>query len=98
MEEYLIKSNAETNPEYGCNPYERPIGEHIAKGIINLDKPSGPTSHEVDSWVKRILGCKKTGHGGTLDPKVTGVLPIGIDNATRVSQLHVKLGQMACLN
>ena len=55
MEDYLIKSNAETNPEYGCNPYERPIEEHIAKGIINLDKPSGPTSHEVDSWVKRIL-------------------------------------------
>ncbi|MBR5502875.1 MAG: RNA-guided pseudouridylation complex pseudouridine synthase subunit Cbf5, partial [Methanobrevibacter sp.] len=63
MDDYLIKSKSETNPEYGCNPYERPIEEHIAKGIINLDKPSGPTSHEVDSWVKRILNCKKTGHG-----------------------------------
>ncbi|MEE1133581.1 MAG: RNA-guided pseudouridylation complex pseudouridine synthase subunit Cbf5 [Methanobrevibacter sp.] len=98
MEDYLIKSNVETNPEYGCNPYERPIDEHIAKGIINLDKPSGPTSHEVDSWVKRILGCKKTGHGGTLDPKVTGVLPIGIDNATRVSQLLLPAGkEYVCL-
>ena len=98
MEDYLIKSNVETNPEYGCNPYERPIEEHIAKGIINLDKPSGPTSHEVDSWVKRILGCKKTGHGGTLDPKVTGVLPIGIDNATRVSQLLLPAGkEYVCL-
>ena len=98
MEDYLIKSKVETNPEYGCNPYERPIEEHIAKGIINLDKPSGPTSHEVDSWVKRILGCKKTGHGGTLDPKVTGVLPIGIDNATRVSQLLLPAGkEYVCL-
>ena len=98
MDEYLIKSKSETNPEYGCNPYERPIDEHIAKGIINLDKPSGPTSHEVDSWVKRILGCNKTGHGGTLDPKVTGVLPIGIDNATRVSQLLLPAGkEYVCL-
>ena len=56
MEDYLIKSNVETNPEYGCNPYERPIDEHIAKGIINLDKPSGPTSHEVDSFMKWTLG------------------------------------------
>ena len=52
----------------------------------------------MDSWVKRILGCKKTGHGGTLDPKVTGVLPIGIDNATRVSQLLLPAGkEYVCL-
>jgi H/ACA ribonucleoprotein complex subunit 4 len=68
-------------------PQDRSIEEHISKGVINLDKPSGPTSHEIDSWVKRILGVEKTGHGGTLDPKVTGVLPIGIDSATRVIQL-----------
>lgn len=83
----LIKSNAATNPEYGCEPQDRPIEEYLSKGVINLDKPSGPTSHEIDSWVKRILDCEKTGHGGTLDPKVTGVLPIGIDSATRVIQL-----------
>lgn len=98
MDNLLLKSKCQTNPEYGCNPYERPIEEHIAKGIINLDKPSGPTSHEVDSWVKRILGCNKTGHGGTLDPKVTGVLPIGIDSATRVSQLLLPAGkEYVCL-
>lgn len=98
MDNLLVKSKCETNPEYGCNPYERPIEEHIAKGVINLDKPSGPTSHEVDSWVKRILGCNKTGHGGTLDPKVTGVLPIGINSATRVSQLLLPAGkEYVCL-
>lgn len=98
MDAYLIKSKSKTNPDYGCNPYERPIEEHISKGVINLDKPSGPSSHEVDSWVKRILHVNKTGHGGTLDPKVTGVLPIGIDSATRVSQLLLPAGkEYVCL-
>lgn len=87
MTELLVKAYGETNPEYGCPPDERSIKEHLSKGIINLDKPSGPTSHEIDSWVKRILHSDKTGHGGTLDPRVTGVLPVGIDNATRAIQL-----------
>ena len=87
MADLLIKAEGETDPDYGTFPDERPIEDHIKRGIVNLDKPSGPTSHEIDSWVKRILGVEKTGHGGTLDPKVTGVLPIGIDYATRAIQM-----------
>ncbi|MDR2966757.1 MAG: RNA-guided pseudouridylation complex pseudouridine synthase subunit Cbf5 [Methanobacteriaceae archaeon] len=87
MEKLLIIAESTTDSSFGLKPQERPIEEHIDKGIINLDKPSGPTSHEIDSWVRRILKSEKTGHGGTLDPKVTGVLPIGINNATRVIQL-----------
>jgi H/ACA ribonucleoprotein complex subunit 4 len=87
MADLLKKSEGKTDPSYGCYPEERSIEDHISHGIINLDKPSGPTSHEVDSWVKKILNVEKTGHGGTLDPKVTGVLPIGIDHATRVIQM-----------
>lgn len=87
MADLLIKAEGETDPKYGNFPDERPIEDHIKRGIINLDKPSGPTSHEIDSWVKRILGVEKTGHGGTLDPRVTGVLPIGMDYSTRVIQL-----------
>ena len=87
MADLLIKAEGETDPNYLNFPNERPIEDHIKKGIVNLDKPSGPTSHEIDSWVKRILGVEKTGHGGTLDPKVTGVLPIGIDYATRAIQM-----------
>jgi H/ACA ribonucleoprotein complex subunit 4 len=87
MTELLQKAYGETNPDYGCLPDKRSIEEYISKGIINLDKPSGPTSHEIDAWVKRILKSNKTGHGGTLDPRVTGVLPIGIDTATRSIQL-----------
>jgi len=87
MVELLIKSVDETDPNYGCNPNERPIKEHISNGVVNLDKPIGPTSHEIDAWVKRILDVEKTGHGGTLDPKVSGVLPIGINRSTRVIQM-----------
>ncbi|MDD3408200.1 RNA-guided pseudouridylation complex pseudouridine synthase subunit Cbf5 [Methanobrevibacter acididurans] len=87
MEGYVVKSSSSTNDDYGCDPFNRPIEEHITHGIINLDKTSGPTSHEIDSWVKRILHVNKTGHSGTLDPKVTGILPIGIGSATRVIQL-----------
>lgn len=83
----ITKSKSFTNPDYGCKPEEREITDYISKGVINLDKPSGPTSHEVDSWVKRILKLDKTGHGGTLDPKVTGVLPVGLADATRAIQL-----------
>ncbi|MDR1721664.1 MAG: RNA-guided pseudouridylation complex pseudouridine synthase subunit Cbf5 [Methanobrevibacter sp.] len=87
MNKLVIKSKSTTDSQYGCIPEDRPIEEYLDKGVINLDKPSGPTSHEIDSWVKRILHVEKTGHGGTLDPKVTGILPIGLDSATRVIQL-----------
>jgi len=87
MTEILIKAEGETDPYFGSKPDERPIEEHISKGVVNLDKTMGPTSHEIDSWVKRILHVEKTGHGGTLDPRVTGVLPIGINKATRVIQM-----------
>jgi len=48
-----------------------------------LDKHPGPTSHQVTAWVKDIFGVKKCGHAGTLDPAVTGVLPIALENATK---------------
>ncbi len=87
MTEYIYKSEAETDYNYGKPPMERTIEEHISRGIINLDKPSGPTSHEIDLWVKNIMHVSKTGHGGTLDPKVTGVLPVAMDTATKSLQL-----------
>jgi len=52
--------------------------------VINLDKPSNPSSHEVVAWLRRILRVDKTGHSGTLDPKVTGCLIVCIDRATRL--------------
>ena len=85
----LIKVNIKTNPNYGKSPDELNVNELINSGIINLDKPSGPTSHQVDSWLKNIFNIDKVGHGGTLDPNATGVLPIGMGNATKV--LHILL-------
>ena len=68
----------------GNSPLKRPIKEHMQYGVINLDKPSNPSSHEVVAWLKRMLRVEKTGHSGTLDPKVTGNLIVCIDRATRL--------------
>ncbi|GLT63158.1 hypothetical protein SLA2020_357390 [Shorea laevis] len=68
----------------GYSPLKRPLAEYIRYGIMNLDKPANPSSHEVVAWIKRILRVEKTGHSGTLDPKVTGNLIVCIDRATRL--------------
>ncbi|XP_065848761.1 H/ACA ribonucleoprotein complex subunit 4-like [Euphorbia lathyris] len=68
----------------GFSPLKRPLAEYIRYGVINLDKPANPSSHEVVAWIKRILRVEKTGHSGTLDPKVTGNLIVCIDRATRL--------------
>ena len=63
----VVKAEEETNPSFGHIPEERPIKEHMQFGIINLDKPAGPSSHEVTAWLKRILSLERAGHGGTLE-------------------------------
>uniref|UniRef100_A0A0E0EEX9 Uncharacterized protein n=1 Tax=Oryza meridionalis TaxID=40149 RepID=A0A0E0EEX9_9ORYZ len=68
----------------GHSPLKRPIAEYLRYGVINLDKPSNPSSHEVVAWIKRLLRVDKTGHSGTLDPKVTGNLIVCVDRATRL--------------
>ena len=89
----VVKKEASTNPEWGCKPEDRPVEELLKYGIINLNKPSGPTSHQVADYVQKILNLKKSGHSGTLDPKVTGVLPIAIDDATRIVQALLPAGK-----
>ncbi|KXA99190.1 H/ACA RNA-protein complex component Cbf5p [candidate division MSBL1 archaeon SCGC-AAA259O05] len=91
--EVLIKATDFTDPEYGCDPESRPMEEHLKLGVINLDKPPGPTSHEVVSWIKRIMHIKKAGHGGTLDPKVSGVLPVALQSATKLTQTLLPSGK-----
>ncbi|KAK7328119.1 hypothetical protein VNO77_22215 [Canavalia gladiata] len=68
----------------GYSPLKRPLTEYLKYGVLNLDKPANPSSHEVVAWIKRILRVEKTGHSGTLDPKVTGNLIVCIDRATRL--------------
>ena len=91
--ELVVKAEEGTDPRYGHKPMERPIRDYMRLGIINLDKPSGPSSHEVTAWVKRILGLAHAGHGGTLDPKVTGVLPVAFEDATKVIQALLLSGK-----
>jgi tRNA pseudouridine55 synthase len=55
-------------------------------GIVVIDKPAGLTSHDVVSKVKKLLGARKAGHTGTLDPMATGVLPVCLDEATKLAQ------------
>jgi len=85
----LVKKKSKSSSKYGKNPSERTVEELLNNCFINLDKPEGPTSHQVDSWVKKILNNDKIGHGGTLDPNATGVLPIGVGEA--VKSLHFLL-------
>lgn len=72
-----------TNNKYGHYPNNRPLDILLDYGILLLDKPSGPTSHELVAWTKRILGITKAGHSGTLDPGTTGLLPVGLGDATK---------------
>ena len=57
-----------------------------ADGALVIDKPSGPSSHDIVSAVRRALGGVKVGHTGTLDPLATGVLPLLIGRATRLAR------------
>ncbi|KAL7301660.1 hypothetical protein TKK_0005663 [Trichogramma kaykai] len=77
----------------GSAPLHRDISEYVQSGCINLDKPSNPSSHEVVAWIKRILKVQKTGHSGTLDPKVSGCLIVCIDRATRLAKSQQSAGK-----
>jgi H/ACA ribonucleoprotein complex subunit 4 len=89
----LVKADEETDSRYGSKITERSIEDHVKFGIINLDKPAGPSSHEVTAWVKRLLALEHAGHGGTLDPKVTGILPVALAEATKTVQAVLVSGK-----
>jgi len=83
---------------YGFNPYEQDIDELLRNGLVVIDKPPGPTSHQVVDYVKKILNIEKAGHSGTLDPRVTGVLPIALKKATKAIQALLLAGkEYVCL-
>ena len=89
----MVRAEEEADPSLGCPPAERPLQQHIKYGLIVMDKPPGPTSHEVVAWVKKLLELDRAGHGGTLDPKVTGVLPIGLQESTKIVQALLEAGK-----
>ncbi|MDD1768512.1 MAG: RNA-guided pseudouridylation complex pseudouridine synthase subunit Cbf5 [Methanomassiliicoccales archaeon] len=90
MPKTLVRERSPISTKWGKSPSERTMEEILDAGLINLDKPQGPTSHQVTAWVRDILGLKRIGHGGTLDPKVSGVLPIATGRATRAVDITLK--------
>jgi len=89
----LVRRRSVTSSKFGCEPDKRHIKELINYGIVNIDKPPGPTSHQVSAYLQKILNISKAGHSGTLDPGVTGVLPIATGRATRIVQTLLKAGK-----
>lgn len=92
-QEVIIKKEEETSLDYGCIPEKRSVEELINYGVVNINKPEGPTSHQVADYVQRILHLKKSGHGGSLDPGVTGVLPTALGRGTRVVSALLSAGK-----
>jgi len=74
---------------FGKPPSQRTPEELINYSIVNIDKPKGPSSHQVSDYVQKILGIEKAGHSGTLDPNVTGVQPIAVGRATRITEFFL---------
>ncbi|QCJ46331.1 MULTISPECIES: RNA-guided pseudouridylation complex pseudouridine synthase subunit Cbf5 [Haloprofundus] len=71
-------------------PQERSVDELLEFGVVNLDKPPGPSAHQVSGWVRDLAGVDRAAHAGTLDPKVTGCLPVLTGDATRLAQVFLE--------
>ena len=83
----ITKSEDPVPNRYGKRPSDRSLGELLRNGVIILDKPCGPTSHQVASWARDILKVERIAHGGTLDPNVSGVLPLCVGKSVRLTDL-----------
>ncbi|WP_254535545.1 RNA-guided pseudouridylation complex pseudouridine synthase subunit Cbf5 [Halomarina litorea] len=68
-------------------PTDRTLSDLREFGVVNLDKPPGPSSHQVAAWLRDLAGVDRAAHAGTLDPKVTGCLPVLLGDATRAAQV-----------
>src|SRR5207247_1492278 len=79
----LVVLHETPDSKHGTRPEDRSLEQRIRLGVAIVDKPAGPTSHQVSAWVRDMFGVRKAGHSGTLDPRVTGVLPVALADATR---------------
>ncbi len=87
---WITREESDTSELYGHNPYSRPIDLLLKYGLIVLDKPQGPTSNQVVAWIKDLLGVKKAGQTGTLDPNASGVLVILLENSVKLTPFFSK--------
>ena len=84
-EPWIVDSSAKTNDLFGCRPLDRPLSELLECGVILIDKPPGPSSHQLAAWARSLLGIKRIGHGGTLDPFATGLLTLLCGRSTKIT-------------
>ena len=77
-------------PALRAPPGTRSLADRLAFGVVNLDKPPGPSAHQVAGWVRDLVGVDRAAHAGTLDPKVTGCLPIMLGDATRLAPVFLE--------
>jgi H/ACA ribonucleoprotein complex subunit 4 len=82
---FHVRCDCPTDPACGCPPRDRALADYVRWGVVVLDKPPDCTSRRAADRVRRALGAARVGHGGTLDPAVTGVLPVLLDRATPVA-------------
>ncbi len=89
----LVRMEAPTDPKYGKPPAQRTLDELLERGVVCLDKPAGPTSHQVAAWVRDALQVRAIGHGGTLDPNVTGALPVTLNSGVKAVSAMLTAGK-----
>ncbi|MBP66690.1 MAG: RNA-guided pseudouridylation complex pseudouridine synthase subunit Cbf5 [Euryarchaeota archaeon] len=82
----VLDESAVTDDAIGTYPDQKTIEQRLESGFFLLDKGAGPTSHQVAAWVRDMLGLPRLGHGGTLDPFATGVLPLMSGKAMRLTK------------
>ena len=90
MSVHTVDDNPMTDPAFGCPPDERSLEQLLASGFILVDKPAGPTSHQLAAWARDLLGLERLGHGGTLDPFATGVLPLMAGRCMKITNKILK--------
>ena len=83
----IIDKSPSKSSRHGKVPSERGLEALMEAGVILVDKPPGPSSHQLASWARDILGLKRLGHGGTLDPFATGALTLLLGKATRLTEV-----------
>ncbi len=82
---WVLEKSPKTNPSFGCKPQDRTLDELLECGVILVDKPPGPSSHQLAAWSRTLLGIKRIGHGGTLDPFATGLLTLLCGRSTKIT-------------
>ena len=85
QEDWVLDESAKTNQAFGCPPNDRTLEELLDCGVILIDKPSGPSSHQLAAWARSMLGINRIGHGGTLDPFATGLLTLLCGRSTKIT-------------